>query len=522
MKKAPARPAQPALSRGGLVGRSLARGLGVAARPRASGAVAYLFDRFSWFVIVVVIACHMVLGRDEFPLVARAVLALPAVIFVIEARAYLKNTADELPFIVFSVLQFYVSYGFPTLHNAAFFDMNGPVTFPEQTYVAGSLAVVLGTLGLWGGTRVGARFGHQLRRVAPKALPPDTMPTRWDDAFFAYAGLSVVVNLLLTFAPSVIPGQLGVAVAYIFQIEFALGLALVRPPRSLGPRMSQALLTFSLAIGLLRGQVDPMVRSVMAFIAARWITVRRVPVAIMAAMLGIFLIVQPAKQNYREQVWGRTARTGESVGFVDRVVAWEDAFGSFFSTETRKKSEENASAFDRLVELNPVLYALEVVPSRVPYLYGESFLEVVYSPIPRLIWPNKPTTIERSAQRWAVLFGLQTERGSKTTAVGLNLFVEGYWNFGWFGLVLFCFLAGLISGGSQTLFAGKHWALRTTGIAQVAMVTAMGAVVSTYSQLFQMLVARLITVWGIYWVAQQLSDRARSAPGARAHHLARR
>jgi hypothetical protein len=471
--------------------------------------VAYVFSRFSFIAIAAVILAHIAFAEDEHPFITRILVAVPAVVFILETRAYIKNTTGELPFNVFAMLQYWVAFGLPVFLKLTFYDLNGPVVFRDDTRVAVGFAVALGAASLWAGGRVGMRLGRDLVRVTTQALPPETVPSRWSEALFGYVALTLFTALLITFAPSVIPGSLGLAVSYTLQIEFALGMNIAAPPRTWGPRINQALMAFSLGIGLLRGQIEPMVRSAMAFTAGGWITLRRVPLAFIAAMVVIFLVVQPAKQSYRAQVWGYTGRTGEQVSFGGRVTAWQEAFGDVFSRGSRKSDDSTTSSLARLTELNPVMYAIEVVPQRVPYLYGESLFEILYSPIPRLIWKDKPTTLDRSAQRWAVIFGIQTERGSLSTAIGLNLLVEGFWNFGWFGIALFSFAAGLIPGISQTLLSGRHWALRAIGIAQLASVTISYAVVVTYSALFQTIVSRLIGVWGVYWVAQILSERRR-------------
>jgi hypothetical protein len=420
------------------------------------------------------------------------------------------------------MLQYYVAFGFPVFFELPFFDLNGPVIFSATTRTAAGVAVALGALCLSASARLGMRFGSDLQRFSLKVLPPEKTPERWDDAFFVYDGLSTVMAVLFTFYSAAVPGQFGVAATIILQIEFALGLAAVRPPRALGQRASWILLAIGASFGMLRGQIDPIARLGMAFLAAQWITLRRIPILFIASMVGLFLILQPAKRSYREQVWGHTTRTGEQVGLEGRVDAWETALGSYFSDEPHNKPGDSGPAAARLSELQPVMHALDVVPFRVDYLYGESFAQVLYGPIPRLIWANKPTSREEVAQRYAVIFGRQSERGAETTAVGLNLLVEGYWNFGWFGIGLVCVAVGLVVGAMQTLFSGTHWALRAIGVAQIAMLTMSGTAVILFGSLFQFMAGRLIAVWGVFWLAQLLSDKSRRAPRIFSGRLARR
>jgi hypothetical protein len=517
----------PLRARGGLVrraprgGGSLGQG---AARDRSvpRGLIAFVVSRFWAVAIMAVLGCHLAFGTEAYPLFSRVLLAVPAVLFMVELRSYLVSEKGELPFLVFAMLQYYMAFGFPVFLDVPFFDLTGPVTFSPATHILASVAVALGALCIAGSARLGMRLGGGLQRFSFKVLPPETAFSRWDDAFFLFAGVSVAIAAVLAFSPYALPAQLNFVVLIVFQIEFVTGLAAVRPPRALGRWASLGLLAVVVSVGMLRGQLDPIARQGMAFVTARWVTVRKISLAFMVAMAGLFLILQPAKSTYREQVWGRMVRTGEQVGLSDRVDAWESAFEHYFSDEPRRRSEESGSAAARLSEIDPVMHALDVVPFRIDYLYGAGFAQILYAPIPRLIWAGKPSSGEEVAQRYAVIFGRQTERGAETTAIGLNLLVEGYWNFGWFGIVLVCTAVGLTVGAMQTLFSGAHWALRAIGVAQISVLSVGNTAVVLFSSLFQFMAGRLIAVWGVFWLAQLLSERVRQAPRVLAGRLARR
>jgi hypothetical protein len=483
----------------------------------AVGVVAYAFERLSWLAIVAIFAAHVFFGAEDYPVLVRAILAAPAAVFILEARAYVKNRSGEMPFIALAMLQFYVAFGFAVFVPARFYDLNGPVLFASQTFVSAGLAVLVGCLSTWAGARVGMHAGRALATVAPKLLPPEELPRRWDEAFFVFAGASAFLGIVVAFRPEAIPASVGVALGYLLQLDLVMGMACVQAPRFLGAWMNELILGFSLSLGLLRGQLEPLARTTVAFVSGTWSQVRRVPVWLLAGVVVLFLILQPAKRSYREQVWERSARTGEQIGFAGRIGAW----GKAVSDLAEEDRSEGSSAMGRLTELAPAMHALQMIPQRVPYLNGDSFLEILYAPVPRLIWRDKPTTEARLTQRYAVIFGLQTERGARTTAIGLNVLVEGYWNLGWYGIVIACFGAGLSSGASQSLFKG-HWALRVVGVAQIACVSVIDAVSNFYSQVFQMVVGRLIAIWAIYWFARFLERRRRGASVVGGRRLAHR
>jgi hypothetical protein len=74
------------------------------------------------------------------------------------------------------------------------------------------------------------------------------------------------------------------------------------------------------------------------------------------------------------------------------------------------------------------------VPDDVPLLYGESYLAIIAMPVPRVLWPDKPSGIEGHVGN--VFFGV--DAGVPPGAVG-----EAYWNFHVAGVVLVFFLFGV-------------------------------------------------------------------------------
>jgi hypothetical protein len=74
------------------------------------------------------------------------------------------------------------------------------------------------------------------------------------------------------------------------------------------------------------------------------------------------------------------------------------------------------------------------VPDEVPLLYGESYLAIIAMPVPRVLWPTKPSGIEGHVGN--VFFGV--DAGVPPGAVG-----EAYWNFHVAGVVLVFFLFGV-------------------------------------------------------------------------------
>ena len=93
--------------------------------------------------------------------------------------------------------------------------------------------------------------------------------------------------------------------------------------------------------------------------------------------------------------------------------------------------------------------ALDQIPRPVDYLYGKSLITWIYSPIPRSLWPDKPS-MGLGFQFGEEVLGYNMERikNGKTP----SLPVEFYWNFGWPGALLGILGFGFFSGQVLPVF----------------------------------------------------------------------
>lgn len=84
--------------------------------------------------------------------------------------------------------------------------------------------------------------------------------------------------------------------------------------------------------------------------------------------------------------------------------------------------------------------ALEEIPKNVNYLYGESLIQWIVSPIPRSLWPEKPLSLD-------FRFGSEVygQDFSNNSGGGRppGFMVELYWNFGVVGVIVGMFFLGL-------------------------------------------------------------------------------
>lgn len=76
-----------------------------------------------------------------------------------------------------------------------------------------------------------------------------------------------------------------------------------------------------------------------------------------------------------------------------------------------------------------VFRALELVPESHNYLHGQSYYRLLFVPVPRFLWPDKPLNTQRIVAQWIDPFAPSI----KTTPIGI--FGDLYINFGMWGVV---------------------------------------------------------------------------------------
>ena len=111
-------------------------------------------------------------------------------------------------------------------------------------------------------------------------------------------------------------------------------------------------------------------------------------------------------------------------------------------------------------------------------------------------------------------FNLQSELGTRSTAILLSLVVDGYWNFGWPGIVFVSVLAGLWVGVCQRMFVGEHWALKASAVALFSQIYIIGSFALLYASLVQLVAGVVIASWIVYRLAVFLEVREAPRIGA--------
>jgi hypothetical protein len=200
-----------------------------------------------------------------------------------------------------------------------------------------------------------------------------------------------------------------------------------------------AAVVYAFLVGLTTGMLESALMPLVLMLAVRWHATRRMPWLAIVVGFVLFGLLNPAKFEYRRQVW----YSGEEYGFNERLSVWGEAVegeiqGSVEEGTWQETIRETLARFDLVHRFS---YVREMTPSFVPFYRGETYSYFLYAWIPRLLWPSKPSASEAN-QRIDVDYGLKYEWQDSTTSIGQ--LPEAYANFGIIGIAVVMALQGIV------------------------------------------------------------------------------
>jgi hypothetical protein len=168
------------------------------------------------------------------------------------------------------------------------------------------------------------------------------------------------------------------------------------------------------------------------------IMIRRFKYSISLALIAlsvVVIILHPVRTEYRNTIIElerqRQAVTYEMKIEIYWTVLWSHLTGRHIATYYEDSAEKQTS--DRLTLLPIVGKLIEETPERIPFQMGKTFSFILFSPIPRFLYTDKPTAQE--ANLWfATEYRIIDQEIAKRTMVGISHIGEVYVNFGLMGI----------------------------------------------------------------------------------------
>lgn len=388
--------------------------------------------------LAVLLPVLLLLGVERYSPQARVVAwvgfglsTLPALVMVLRPQS--RRNALAATGLVSAVF-----YELSVLHERRLMLRWGEARITDSSV---ELAMVLAALALpamWLGWHVCGRVNPLRRARLSLELPPRLLRT----VGYVIIASSLTLDVLwLRGSITVLESAVGI-MSVVTPFELGFSMLMVHRLGGHANRFDQiafwACLILMSALSLARGQIFFLLRPFIIYLLG-WLYIgRRVPVLPVVIMFAAILLMQPVKGTYRALLVQRSAE----LSVLARVELYLDLLNSYWFSgdqlDTRAAAETAASRTTGALALANVI---EMTPASVPHQYGATYRYLLYGPIPRVLYPDKP--VAQLADRWAmVVYGYTNLSGTHTVAIGLSQFSEVYINFGFPGCLLMLMVTG--------------------------------------------------------------------------------
>ncbi|MFA6961792.1 MAG: hypothetical protein WC205_13645 [Opitutaceae bacterium] len=300
-----------------------------------------------------------------------------------------------------------------------------------------------------------ANFGFSSLRTRPR-VPHWAVETLLPAKAIHWVPIGLLINVAYAYVSiflKIIPGNIegilralffGIGIMSTFILARMWGLGLLdRRQRIVFVLGLLAYLVVTFSTLYLIGGISLLALTLISYASAR----RKIPWEAIGIFGVILALLHLGKPEMRKKYWDPA--TNESRGApVASLTDLPAYYGEWFDysiqaleqheTDPEKKP---TSIFARASLIQMICLSVDEVPNRKPYLLGESYVDIPALIIPRLLWPEKPSSLLANI-RLAVYFNLVSEDSGFSVSIAFGPLAEAYINFGYLGVALLGVLMG--------------------------------------------------------------------------------
>lgn len=372
-----------------------------------------------------------------------------------------------LPILPIVAVLYFVFYGLPFFTGHPF---TKDYSFDDKLTAAATVAaVLLITAGLW----------FWLARVRPQGVTKiKAIPQSAANPFFIYGlGLACLFQLNALFGfvgiSSEIFGILRAILASLgmislFALSYQLGAGRLQQAGRLAFIGGLIAFTFLNIVTLyLIIAMEILLLSVFGYFLGGG----KVPWKLIACGVMAFTVLSAGKKEIRVDYWSEgnlsVTSLSQSVTIVEQWIGYgiENLFGTSIADEPTGSFLERAS----ITQL--VLKVETETPEVVPFLDGSTYFAIPALLVPRIIWPERPST-QDTLKQLSQHYGLLSAEDAESTSIGWGLIAEAYANFGFSGCIALGIFLGLTMGFAQR-WCGRAPILTARGLFGLLMIMVM-------------------------------------------------
>lgn len=411
-----------------------------------------------WAVLIVGLALQAallpLLSAEAVPWQAQTAGLLAGAVALVPLARWWARGDRTAPMFELICVAYLVQFYQPLFHQAnGVWVVQGHVWLAWSTTTRALLLVALGVACLI--------LGHEIAKRSFKGLPAVDLPIRrrrrsW---FVAFALLVGVGGVALS---ATVGGGAGLAaLVRLAEVQLYVLIALLvfwgfsLPGGQLWAKVLAVVVTALFAVvGLATGMLEQAVLPLIVFVIALWQTRRRLPWRLALAGVVVVVLLNSVKGEYREMAWvGR-----RNLGFFDKVATWVSLAGRGATGVAEHRQEPLrewlSASLARFDLLHRFSFVIRMTPDPLPYYHGLTYEYLAVAPVPRLLWPDKPTA-SQSNRVVDTDYGFLNDLES-STVIGIGMLPEAYANFGAAGVVVILFLQGALFGLLDRLLNGPR------------------------------------------------------------------
>lgn len=416
-----------------------------------------------------------------------AMVGIPG--FFLAGRYLVLGRVDRLPVVEFALFQAYVFWGLPTVLDDVADRLPVSEAGMTRALIAVSLFCTLLLCAYPAGKWLGAALRPRLDRLIPAEAGPAASIVIWPWLVLAVVGNT---GLLIRLPQAVVHPALLFS-SYIpllaYTAQRSLGTGPQRPMPSLFPISTLLIAMAGMASGRMRHLLSPLVVSGVLFMLKR----RRFPWRWAGAVVVLFVLLQPAKHAYRAMAWSEDEyRQSADVGLT--ASRWSEAITSTWAHEEALDRGESTIA-GRLNNLSPIGLIFDMVPGYVPHVGTRHWKLLLVAPLPRMLYPDKPNFTEAINNTYSVTFGIQDSSTVGNSTAVFPIVSDGYWSFGWPGVVVVALAVGLLLGLFTSSFRLGSWAGLSISLTLFAEMRPVDHLVGQFGGVLQRILAIALLCW---------------------------